>query len=178
MNQLQATQPHFVRCTVPNSLKKPGKLDIPLVLDQLRCNGVLEGIRIARLGYLNRLPFAEFRQRYEVLTPGVIPRGYMDGRKASTKMIDSLDLDPAIYEIGTSKVFFKAGVLADLEEKRDAHLFDVFSWFQADARMFSARRQMRKVLNRNNAIYTLLFPSCDSSDYDCDCDCEFEARED
>ncbi|KZO94356.1 putative nonmuscle myosin heavy chain b [Calocera viscosa TUFC12733] len=155
MNQLQATQPHFVRCIVPNSLKKPGKLDIPLVLDQLRCNGVLEGIRIARLGYPNRLPFAEFRQRYEVLTPGVIPRGYMDGRKASTKMIDSLDLDPAIYKIGTSKVFFKAGVLADLEEKRDAHLFDVFSRFQAVARMFSARRQMRKVLNRANAIRTI-----------------------
>ncbi|KZT51923.1 putative nonmuscle myosin heavy chain b [Calocera cornea HHB12733] len=155
MNQLQATQPHFVRCIVPNSLKKPGKLDVPLVLDQLRCNGVLEGIRIARLGYPNRLPFAEFRQRYEVLTPGVIPRGYMDGRKASARMIEALELDPAIYKLGTSKVFFKAGVLAELEEKRDTHLFDIFSRFQAGARMFTARRQMRKILNRANAIRTI-----------------------
>ncbi|EEB97277.1 hypothetical protein MPER_03446, partial [Moniliophthora perniciosa FA553] len=71
MAQLQATQPHFVRCIVPNANKKPGRVDVPLVLDQLRCNGVLEGIRIARKGYPNRLPFVEFRQRYEALTPGI-----------------------------------------------------------------------------------------------------------
>lgn len=155
MAQLQATQPHFVRCIVPNTLKKPGRVDVPLVLDQLRCNGVLEGIRIARLGYPNRLPFVEFRQRYEVLTPGVIPRGYMDGRKACMRMVDALDLDKLNFRIGTSKIFFKAGVLADLEERRDGLLFDIFSRLQAVARMFTARRQMKKILNRAVAIRTI-----------------------
>lgn len=155
MAQLQATQPHFVRCIVPNTLKKPGRVDVPLVLDQLRCNGVLEGIRIARLGYPNRLPFVEFRQRYEVLTPGVIPRGYMDGRKACLRMVDALELDKSMFKIGTSKIFFKAGVLAELEERRDALLFDVFSRLQAVARKWTARRQMKKVLNRAVAIRTI-----------------------
>ncbi|QRV93317.1 Myosin head (motor domain) [Ceratobasidium sp. AG-Ba] len=155
MSTLQATQPHFVRCIVPNGLKRPGRIDVPLVLDQLRCNGVLEGIRIARLGYPNRLPFAEFRQRYELLTPGVIPRGYMDGRKACLRMVDALELDESAYRIGTSKVFFKAGVLAELEEQRDGLLFDVFSRFQAAARRFTARRQMKKILNRAVAIRTI-----------------------
>lgn len=155
MNQLQATQPHFVRCIVPNANKKAGRVDVPLVLDQLRCNGVLEGIRIARLGYPNRLPFVEFLQRYEVLTPGVtIPRGYMDGRKACLRMVDALELEKSIYRIGTSKIFFKAGVLAELEERRDALLFDVFSRLQAAARMWTARRQMKKVLNRAVAVRT------------------------
>ncbi|CAK5262210.1 unnamed protein product [Mycena citricolor] len=152
MGQLQATQPHFVRCIVPNSNKKPGRLDVPLVLDQLRCNGVLEGIRIARRGYPNRLPFVEFRQRYEVLTPGIIPRGYMDGREACRRMVKSLELDEAIFKIGTSKIFFKAGVLAELEERRDALLFEIFSRLQSAARMWTARRQMRKILNRAGAI--------------------------
>ncbi|CAE6482090.1 unnamed protein product [Rhizoctonia solani] len=155
LTTLQSTQPHFVRCIVPNGFKKPGRIDVPLVLDQLRCNGVLEGIRIARLGYPNRLPFAEFRQRYELLTPGVIPRGYMDGRKACLRMVDALELDENAYRIGTSKVFFKAGVLAELEEQRDGLLFDVFSRFQAAARRFTARRQMRKILNRAVAIRTI-----------------------
>jgi myosin protein heavy chain len=155
MTQLQATQPHFVRCIVPNSLKKAGRIDVPLVLDQLRCNGVLEGIRIARLGYPNRLPFVEFRQRYEVLTPGIIPRGYMDGRKACLRMVDALELDKSIYKVGTSKIFFKAGVLAELEERRDTLLYEIFSRLQAAARMWTARRQMRKILNRAIAVRTI-----------------------
>ena len=155
MSQLHGTQPHFIRCIVPNTLKKPGRVDVPLVLDQLRCNGVLEGIRIARLGYPNRLPFVEFRQRYEVLTPGIIPRGYMDGRKACMRMVDALDLEKKDFRIGTSKIFFKAGVLAQLEEQRDGLLFDVFSRLQAVARMWTARRQMKKVLNRAVAIRTI-----------------------
>ncbi|TFY78541.1 hypothetical protein EWM64_g5472 [Hericium alpestre] len=155
MAQLYATQPHFVRCIVPNANKKPGRVDVPLVLDQLRCNGVLEGIRIARLGYPNRLPFVEFRQRYEVLTPGIIPKGYMDGRKACLRMVDALELDKSIFRIGTSKIFFKAGVLAELEERRNALLFEIFSKLQAVARKFTARRQMKKVLNRAVAIRTI-----------------------
>ncbi|TRM59064.1 P-loop containing nucleoside triphosphate hydrolase protein [Schizophyllum amplum] len=155
MAQLQATQPHFVRCIVPNAHKKPGRVDVPLVLDQLRCNGVLEGIRIARLGYPNRLPFVEFRQRYELLTPGIIPRGYMDGREACRRMVKTLELDEAIFKIGTSKIFFKAGVLAELEERRDLLLFDIFSRLQAASRRWTARRQMRKILNRAVAIRTI-----------------------
>ncbi|KAE8226689.1 hypothetical protein CF319_g739 [Tilletia indica] len=155
MSQLSSTQPHFVRCIVPNPNKKPGVMDVPLVLEQLRCNGVLEGIRIARLGYPNRLLFSEFRNRYEVLTPGIIPQGYMDGRKASQRMVEALELEPSSFKIGTSKIFFKAGILALLEERRDSHLYDIFSRFQAACRMFTARRQMKKILNRAAAVRTI-----------------------
>ncbi|KAK0549106.1 class II myosin [Tilletia horrida] len=155
MSQLSSTQPHFVRCIVPNPNKKPGVMEVPLVLEQLRCNGVLEGIRIARLGYPNRLLFSEFRNRYEVLTPGIIPQGYMDGRKASQKIVDALELDPSTFKIGTSKIFFKAGILALLEERRDGHLYDVFTRLQAACRMYTARRQMKKILNRAQAVRTI-----------------------
>lgn len=155
MNQLGSTQPHFVRCIVPNAERKPGKMHLPLVLEQLRCNGVLEGIRIARLGYPNRLLFNEFRTRYEVLTPDIIPRGYMDGRKACQRMVEAMNLDREVFKIGVTKIFFKSGVLAELEERRDTLLYDIFSRFQAVARMFTARRQMKKILNRAAAIRTI-----------------------
>ncbi len=148
MLQLQATKPHFVRCIVPNGLKKPLKMDVPLVLDQLRCNGVLEGIRIARMGYPNRLPFIEFRQRYELLTPGILPRGIWMADWHVNACFELSNSIVASSRLVRPKVFFKAGVLAQLEERRDAILYDTFSRFQAHARMKSARRQMKKVLNR------------------------------
>lgn len=63
MATLIATNPNFVRCIIPNHEKKAGKIVPHLVLDQLRCNGVLEGIRICRQGFPNRILFQEFRQR-------------------------------------------------------------------------------------------------------------------
>lgn len=155
MTQLQATSPHFVRCIVPNPNKRPTIINTPLVLDQLRCNGVLEGIRIARLGYPNRLPFTEFPHRYEVLTPGVIPRGYVDGRKACQDMLNALGLDPSEFKVGRTKAFFKAGVLAELEERRDELLYGIFSNIQAACRRFTARRGLLKVLNRAMAARTI-----------------------
>ena len=97
MVTLRNTNPNFVRCIIPNHEKRAGKINATLVLDQLRCNGVLEGIRICRQGFPNRIPFQEFRQRYELLTPNVIPKGFMDGKKACEKMIVALDLDPNLY---------------------------------------------------------------------------------
>lgn len=155
MAQLDATQPHFVRCIVPNTEKKPGRFDMPLVLDQLRCNGVLEGIRIARLGYPNRLLFSEFRNRYELLAPDVVPPGYMDGRVVCQKIADALDLDRSVFKIGLTKIFFKAGVLADMEERRDAVVADLFTRFAAAGRRVLTTRVVQKRLRRKAAAVTL-----------------------
>ncbi|KAK4502141.1 hypothetical protein PRZ48_005564 [Zasmidium cellare] len=161
MNQLHSTHPHFVRCILPNHKKKPKQFSAPLVLDQLRCNGVLEGIRIARTGFPNRLPFAEFRARYEVLCSNM-PKGYLDGQAASKIMLEKLNMDRSWYRVGLTKVFFRAGVLAELEEKRDALIRDIVVRFQALARMFVQRRAFRKqqyraeatrVIQRNFQVY-------------------------
>ena len=150
MGQLHSTHPHFVRCILPNHKKRPKQFSAPLVLDQLRCNGVLEGIRIARTGFPNRLPFAEFRQRYEVLCRNM-PKGYLEGQIAAQLMLESLKLDKALYRVGLTKVFFRAGVLAELEEQRDALIRDIMSRFQSVARGFIQRRVAHKRLYRAEA---------------------------
>ncbi|XP_072561093.1 myosin-9-like isoform X1 [Paramormyrops kingsleyae] len=165
MATLRNTNPNFVRCIIPNHEKKAGKLDPHLVLDQLRCNGVLEGIRICRQGFPNRIVFQEFRQRYEILTPNAIPKGFMDGKQACVLMIKALELDPNLYRIGQSKVFFRAGVLAHLEEERDMKITDVIITFQAWCRGYVARKAFAKrqqqltamkVIQRNCAAYLKL----------------------
>lgn len=155
MAQLDSTQPHFVRCIVPNTDKRPGRMDLPLVLEQLRCNGVLEGIRIARLGYPNRLLFVDFVNRYALLAPDAPKSQAMDHRVLSSYIAQSMGIDTSVYKIGLTKIFFKAGVLAELEEQRDACLHDLFTRFQAAARRCSAQRLARKRLRRNAAMATL-----------------------
>ncbi|XP_077106777.1 myosin-10-like isoform X5 [Ranitomeya variabilis] len=165
MSTLRNTNPNFVRCIIPNHEKRAGKLEPHLVLDQLRCNGVLEGIRICRQGFPNRIIFQEFRQRYEILTPNAIPKGFMDGKQACAIMIKALELDPNLYRIGQSKIFFRAGVLAHLEEERDLKITDIIVLFQAACRGYLARKaffrrqqQMSalKVVQRNCAAYLKL----------------------
>jgi myosin protein heavy chain/myosin heavy chain 6/7 len=81
MSNLRNTTPHFVRCIIPNEQKKAGLIDAHLVLHQLRCNGVLEGIRICRKGFPNRLFFSDFKQRYknELHTPTIEIRVFNNG---------------------------------------------------------------------------------------------------
>lgn len=155
MAQLLETQPHFVRCIVPNEHKQPGRIDTPLVLHQLACNGVLEGIRIARLGFPNRVPFAEFRRRFELLAPRQPANVFVDGAEASRRILNALELDPHTYQLGLTKVFFKAGILATLEERRDEALSVIFTAVQAACRRFTGRRQAVKILHRADAVRTI-----------------------
>lgn len=150
MSKLHSTRPHFVRCILPNHKKRSKLFNANLVLDQLRCNGVLEGIRIARTGFPNRLPFAEFRSRYEVLCPSM-PKGYLDGQTAAKIILEKLSLDPAFYRVGITKVFFRAGVLAELEEQRDALIREIMTRFQSVARGFARRRAINKQLYQAEA---------------------------
>jgi myosin heavy subunit len=69
LTTLNQTDPHFIRCIVPNEKKQAGLLDARLTLHQLTCNGVLEGIRICRRGFPNRTFYKEFKNRYVILNP-------------------------------------------------------------------------------------------------------------
>src|ERR1700733_124005 len=118
MTTLNATTPHFIRCIIPNHKQIPGDLEDKVVLDQLRCNGVLEGIRISRKGFPNRQIYAEFVKRYYLLAPNV-PRNAEDTTKATKAIIDHLKLEEDSYRYGLTKVFFRTGQLAKIEETRE-----------------------------------------------------------
>ncbi|NWW10251.1 MYH7 protein, partial [Oreocharis arfaki] len=156
MTNLRSTQPHFVRCIIPNETKTPGAMDSFLVLHQLRCNGVLEGIRICRKGFPNRILYADFKQRYRILNPAAIPEDkFVDSRKATEKLLSSLDLDRAQYKFGHTKVFFKAGLLGLLEEMRDERLAKVLTMLQARIRGYLMRLEYQKIISRREALYTI-----------------------
>ncbi|XP_068437510.1 myosin-6-like [Clinocottus analis] len=149
MTNLRSTHPHFVRCLIPNESKTPGAMENPLVMHQLRCNGVLEGIRICRKGFPNRI-------QYRILNPNAIPEGqFIDNKKGAEKLLGSLDIDHEQYKLGHTKVFFKAGLLGLLEEMRDDRLSLIITGLQARSRGLLARIEFQKIVERRDSLLVI-----------------------
>lgn len=144
MTTLKSTQPHFVRCIIPNELKQTGLIDAHLVMHQLTCNGVLEGIRICRKGFPNRMMYPDFKLRYLILAPAAM-MAEKEGKNAAQKCFDAIGLDPESYRIGHTKVFFRAGVLGQMEEFRDDRLSRIMTWMQSWCRGYLSRKAFKKM---------------------------------
>ncbi|XP_062965035.1 myosin-4 isoform X2 [Cynocephalus volans] len=158
MTNLRSTHPHFVRCIIPNESKTPGAMEHELVLHQLRCNGVLEGIRICRKGFPSRILYADFKQRYKILNASAIPEGqFIDSKKASEKLLGSIDIDHTQYKFGHTKVFFKAGLLGTLEEMRDEKLAQLITRTQAVCRGYLMRVEFKKMMERRESIFCIQY---------------------
>ena len=126
MKTLGATAPHFVRCIIPNEIKTGGIIDAHLVMHQLNCNGVLEGIRICRKGFPAKIGFVDFVLRYCIIEPAGSKGGSANkdaAKKATQAILVTSKLDPELYRIGINRVLFKAGVLGTLEEQSQRNQF-------------------------------------------------------
>ncbi|XP_042202380.1 myosin-16-like [Callorhinchus milii] len=151
MATLHSTSPHFVRCIVPMSSRNPGMVDAHLILHQLACNGVLEGIRICRKGFPNRTLYPEFVQRYSIINP-VAGKTETDPKAITEKVLKSTYLVEDEYRIGFTKVFFRAGVLGKLEDIRDDCICRFITKLQASCRGKVFRRDFQKVLDKRDAM--------------------------
>jgi myosin V len=137
MNTINSTDVHYIRCIKPNEGKEAWKFEGPMVLNQLRACGVLETVRISCAGYPTRWTYEEFALRYYMLVPSnqwtpeirdmadaILSRALGPGKK------DGSDK----YQLGLSKIFFRAGMLAFLEDKRTARLNEAAIMIQKNLR--------------------------------------------
>uniref|UniRef100_A0ACD6A962 Uncharacterized protein n=1 Tax=Avena sativa TaxID=4498 RepID=A0ACD6A962_AVESA len=114
METLSTTEPHYIRCVKPNTVLKPGIFENDNVLNQLRCGGVLEAIRISCAGYPTKRTFDEFIDRFGVLAPELVDSS--DEKTACAAICDKMGLKG--YQIGKTKVFLRAGQMAELDARR------------------------------------------------------------
>ena len=150
MKTLGATAPHFVRCIIPNEIKTGGIIDAHLVMHQLNCNGVLEGIRICRKGFPAKIAFMDFILRYCIIDPAGSKGGSANpaaAKKASQAVLTTSKLDTELYKVGINRILFKAGVLGTLEELRDAAISNILKMLQSHIRTYLMRKNI-KVLMR------------------------------
>merc|ERR1712168_507755 len=152
METLYATEPHFIRCVVPNTHKEPGGVEPGLVMHQYQCNGVLAGIAICRKGFPNKMLYPEFKSRYNIIAAKAVAKAKND-KAAAGAVMDVVKLDKEKFRLGHTKVFFRAGVGGWMEEQREDKIGSVLAWLQAGARGKSSRMQFKKLQDQKLALY-------------------------
>merc|ERR1712241_1245879 len=164
MATLNITEPHFIRCIVPNTHKKPLETETPLIMHQLTCNGVLEGIRVCMLGFPNRMLYRGYKARYMVLGAELLATA-ADNKSGVFALMDKIAFEREKYRCGHTMVFFRAGALAALEEARDGIVLKLIRWMQGEVfgrvkrREFQKKadqRELMKVIQRNFRKYMSL----------------------
>merc|ERR1712223_1507396 len=153
MTTLYKTEPHFIRCVVPNTHKQPGGVEPGLIMHQYQCNGVLAGIAICRAGFPNKLSYPEFKARYNILGAAAVAKAKND-KAAAGAVMDIVKLDKEKFRLGHTKVFFRAGIGGWMEEQREFKIGTVLAWLQAGARGKSSRMQFKKLQDQKLALYS------------------------
>nr|XP_043611344.1 myosin-14-like [Erigeron canadensis] len=146
LETLSHTEPHYVRCVKPNNLLKPAIFENQNILQQLRCGGVMEAIRISCAGFPTRKPFNEFISRFKVLSPSVI--NISDEVEGSKILLEKAKLQG--YQIGKTKVFLRAGQMAEIDAQRSEVLGRSATKIQTKFRSYSACKKF--ILLRSSAI--------------------------
>merc|ERR1719510_1079682 len=153
MTTLYKTEPHFIRCVVPNTHKQPGGVEPDLVMHQYKCNGVLAGIAICRKGFPNKMLYPEFKARYNILAATAVAKAKND-KAAAGAVMDIVKMDKEKFRLGHTKVFFRAGQLGKMEEIREDRIGSVLSWLQSGARGKASRMQFKKLQDQKLALYS------------------------
>ncbi|KAH9729023.1 Myosin-6 [Citrus sinensis] len=148
LETLSSSEPHYIRCVKPNNLLKPAIFENKNVLQQLRCGGVMEAIRISCAGYPTRKPFDEFVDRFGILASKVLD-GSSDEVTACKRLLEKVGLEG--YQIGKTKVFLRAGQMADLDARRTEVLGRSASIIQRKVRSYLSRKNY--IMLRRSAIH-------------------------
>ncbi|KAK4877864.1 hypothetical protein RN001_010370 [Aquatica leii] len=118
-------------------------INVPLLRSQIRGNQILESVRLYKQGFPHFMPLCEFRRRFQFLGGDLRPTSpVMDERKAVDDMLLSLDLELSGYRVGLSQIFFRSGVLTQLENQRDERLAGMVINLQAHCRGYMARKRL------------------------------------
>uniref|UniRef100_A0A0P6DC77 Unconventional myosin-XVIIIa n=1 Tax=Daphnia magna TaxID=35525 RepID=A0A0P6DC77_9CRUS len=170
---LRRTKPRFVYCFIPNHraglvdsssstfASNDDSLQVPLLRSQLRGSELLPAIRLYRQGYPDYMPLGEFVRRFNVVVPpDALPASLLTGLNNSTAsekqaaeiLLLHIDMERSSYRLGLSQVFFRPGVLSQLEDQRDEKITSRVVKFQAQCRGFLARKRLIKLKVQDVAI--------------------------
>lgn len=121
-----------------------------MILQQLRCCGVLEVVRIAKAGYPTRYEHQQFVDRYIDLMPRD-KHGKGDTLSLCRALLEYFRVPDTMWQIGRTKIFFRAGVLGTMEDlwRRTKGAVQLI---QAQVRMHIARTRFLQLRSASTTI--------------------------
>lgn len=167
MKTIDSTNVHYIRCIKPNELKKAWEFDSLMVLSQLRACGVLETIRISCAGFPSRWSYVEFADRYHILVPSTMWLSALGENKTEESSSDAVHTlcnqilestidDKSKYQMGNTKIFFKAGMLAHFEKLRSDKLFRSAVMIQKNMRRRHYRNTYLAIRDSHISLQSLI----------------------
>eukprot|EP00283_Hemiselmis_rufescens_P008991 CAMPEP_0173432926 /NCGR_PEP_ID=MMETSP1357-20121228/10557_1 /TAXON_ID=77926 /ORGANISM="Hemiselmis rufescens, Strain PCC563" /LENGTH=831 /DNA_ID=CAMNT_0014397591 /DNA_START=91 /DNA_END=2582 /DNA_ORIENTATION=+ len=142
MEAINAADPHFVRCVNPNGNKKANCFEDQKAVEQLRCGGVIEAVRMCRESYPSRYQHSEFVGTFSCICPQAIGAG--DPRQQCVAMVNSMKIDPKQYRLGKTMILLKREVVDNMERMRAKLLGGRAVTLQTSVRNFLAKMELRK----------------------------------
>eukprot|EP01043_Picozoa_sp_COSAG02_P010080 COSAG02_NODE_349_length_24073_cov_102.816092_6_plen_1343_part_00 len=140
------TSSHFIRCIKPNNAQRPLEFEGNKVVDQLRCSGMMEALKLMHEGYPTRCPFDDLYSRYKDLMPeelsNLSPADFVEC------LLQALEVPREKYQFGLSKVFFKAGQFALIDELTTNE--DMLDELVVKVRIWLMRKRFKK------AVFTMV----------------------
>ncbi|CEG42077.1 myosin-like protein [Plasmopara halstedii] len=128
MVTINKTSSQYVRCIKPNANKSATQFNRVMIVEQLRCAGVIAAIRISRAAFPNRLPLVEFQQRFQIICPSALreaePPTMVAGLLKELIPDMASTMQNSKFAVGKTKVYFSSGLLQRLEDRRNVILKD------------------------------------------------------
>ena len=146
LQKLNSCEPHFIRCVKPNASLVPTETDQKLILHQCACAGILEATRIAQAGYPTRSLYEDFAHRFGFLVgKDVIESSGVDSKTVTKMILEHFSVDAEEHvKFGTTKIFFKQGVLGALEDARSNAIY-YSKIIQASYKGFKQRKEYQRI---------------------------------
>jgi len=158
--RIDLTSPHYVRCLKPNAELVPDCYDSSMIVDQLRCAGVLEAVRVSRVGFPQRYAHSLFVLRYRTLALKELQVASRKGARNLCSVLvktiaeqvwamehpqytesrkEPVDGSMVGIQMGKTKVFLRSRAFQQLESLRNAKMIDAAILVQSRMRVFIAR---------------------------------------
>ncbi|KFK29251.1 hypothetical protein AALP_AA7G109000 [Arabis alpina] len=162
MSKLEDTTPHFIRCIKPNLKQLPGIYEENHVLQQLRCCGVLEIVRISKSGYPTRMTHQELAVRFGFLL--LDTEISQDPLSTSNAILKQYNLSHEMYQVGYTKIYLRTGQIGVLEERRKIVMRSILG-LQKKFRGYQSREYFHNMRNATMIIQSYIRGENDRRNY-------------